>query len=66
MIGARHIVYSLLYHSSTKSTSPIPVVVLTTTAVIEAKRKRLEADGATVILSDSVPLPAWIKPGSER
>lgn len=66
LLGARHLVYSLLHHPTTKSTYPIPFIVLITPFVSAAKRARLEADGATIIVADPIPLPKWIKPGSSR
>lgn len=53
-VGARTLVYQLLHSPTTRftdpiKTEPIPVIVLVTKDVRESKRKRLEADGATVI-----------------
>jgi alpha-N-acetylglucosamine transferase len=52
-VGARTLVYQLLHAPSTRlkqpqSTQPIPVVIMVTKDVRESKRKRLEADGATL------------------
>jgi alpha-N-acetylglucosamine transferase len=65
-MGARHLTYSLLHNPSTKSAAHIPVIVLVTSSVTMAKRRCLEAEGATVIVADAIPLPSWITPGSDR
>ncbi|KAH8880884.1 nucleotide-diphospho-sugar transferase [Thozetella sp. PMI_491] len=44
----------------------IPVLVLVTPSVSAAKKARLEADGATVLQVEPVPLPSWINLGSDR
>ena len=48
-MGARTIIYQLIHKPSTKLTSTISVVVLVTRNVRQSKRRRLEAEGATVI-----------------
>ncbi|KAJ5767818.1 hypothetical protein N7533_000401 [Penicillium manginii] len=53
-VGARTLVYQLLHAPATRfthaiDTDPIPVIFLVTKDVSESKRRRLEADGASVI-----------------
>lgn len=48
-VGVRTLVYQLLHASSTKFTSPIPVVIMTAKGVRESKRQRLRRDGAVVV-----------------
>ncbi|KAJ5975102.1 hypothetical protein N7481_008809 [Penicillium waksmanii] len=58
-VGARTLVYQLLHAPTTRftdpiETDPIPVILLVTKDVSESKRKRLEADGATVIEIEAI------------
>lgn len=67
-MGARTLVYQLLHAPDTKFTDPIeleteliPVIVLATKDVRESKRKRLEADGAKVVVIEEVESTFAIK-----
>ncbi|KAJ5989102.1 hypothetical protein N7481_004312 [Penicillium waksmanii] len=51
-VSTRILVYQLLHSPSTKLRDPVPIIVLVTPEVREAKRHRLREDGAIVIEVD--------------
>lgn len=66
-IAARMLAYQLLHAPATRSTKPVPFVVLVTEDVPERKRERLRLDGATVVPVESVPFGLhWIEPLHSR
>ncbi|KAK7549334.1 glycosyltransferase family 8 protein [Phyllosticta citricarpa] len=65
--ATRVLTYQLLHADSTRIRNPlIDFLVLTTKEVPESQRARLQADGATVVHVDDIPLSWWIKTGVTR
>lgn len=64
--GARVLAYQLLHANATRSSTPIPFLVLVTSNVSQRKRQQLTLDGATVVEVADVPLRWWIKTGVTR
>jgi len=65
-IGARILAYQLLHANTTRSSRPIPFLVLINQAVTQDKRDRLTKDGAQVVLAEEVPTAWWIRGGEKR
>ncbi|QSZ33637.1 hypothetical protein DSL72_005205 [Monilinia vaccinii-corymbosi] len=65
--AARTLTYQLLHDPQTRSKrADIPFLVLCTQDVDISKLKRLQLDGATVVMAADVPLPSWISTGVTR
>lgn len=58
--SARLINYQLLHHPFTRSSSPVPFIVLVSPNVTDEKRKQLRHEGATVVEGKDLT-PAWLK-----
>lgn len=66
-VATRTLHHQLKHAPATRlNNSAIDFLVLVTHDVSLAKRERLTADGAKVVLVDDVPLPFWIKTGVTR
>ena len=66
-IATRVLVYQLLHAPETRcKDNSIPVIVLVTHDVSDAKRKQLTSDGAVVVAVEDVPLRWWITTGITR
>ncbi|KAK8193452.1 glycosyltransferase family 8 protein [Phyllosticta capitalensis] len=65
--ATRVLTYQLLHADNTRIRNPlIDFLVLTTKDVPQGQRARLEADGATVVAVEDIPLSWWIKTGVTR
>lgn len=64
-VATRVLAYQLLYSKTAGTNSSIPFIVMCTADVSEHKRKRLEKDGATVIVVEGLS-SNWMKPGDPR
>lgn len=64
-LGARVLAYQLLHSPDTGTNNSIPFLVVCTSDVSLRKRRRLTADGATVILVEKLSSD-WVQPGSPR
>jgi hypothetical protein len=56
LVSARILTYQLLHAPRTRNSRPIPFLVLYTKAVSEAKKARLNEDGATIVVAEDIKL----------